>query len=409
MIIPSIDLYNGQAVQWRQGKEKVLARDDVFELLEQFSLYGEVALIDLNAALGEGDNKSLIKSLLQKKTCRVGGGIRDKATAIEYLKAGASKIILGTAARETWVDELPRDALIFAIDAKDDNLVIKGWTESTNERVLDVLPSLSQRCSELLYTQVLKEGMMQGLDRERVSAVVKQSTIPVTVAGGITDIDDLRYLREIGANGQVGMAVYTGALSLADGFVASIDFAKQAQIPTIVQDAHSHEVLMLAYSTAASLRAALDERRGIYWSRSRNELWRKGDSSGHVQKLLRVDFDCDGDALIFQVEQTDLACHLQRWSCFPSQRHRFALANLDKVLQQRQASKNGQSYTTSLFADENLRIEKLREETEELIDAQDREHVRWEAADLLYFALVNARAKGVSLAEIENELRARHR
>ncbi len=409
MIIPSIDLYNGQAVQWRQGKEKVLARDDVFDLLEQFSLFGEVALVDLNAALGEGDNKNLIKSLLRHKACRVGGGIRDKATAIEYLKAGASKIIIGTAARESWVDELPRDALIFAIDAKGDELVVKGWTEGTRENVLEVLPALSKRCSEFLYTQVLKEGMMQGLDRERVQQVVKQSPIPVTIAGGISTAEDLRYLRELGANGQIGMAVYTGALSLVDGFIASIDFDKQALIPTVVQDADSHEVLMLAYSSAESLTMALQERRGVYWSRSRNTLWRKGDTSGHSQTLLRADFDCDGDTLIFQVRQTDLACHLQRWSCFPSQRQRFSLQKLDSVLQQRQQSSNGRSYTATLFADAQLRAEKLREETEELIEASDSEHVRWEAADLLYFALVNARAKGVSLAEIENELRARHK
>ncbi len=409
MIIPSIDLYNGQAVQWRQGKEKVLARDDVFELLEQFSLFGEVALIDLNAALGEGDNKTLIKSLLKKHACRVGGGIRDKATAIEYLKAGASKIIIGTAAREPWVNELPRDALIFAIDAKGDELVVKGWTESTQEKVMDVLPLLGQKCSEFLYTQVLKEGMMQGLDRDRVKNIIKQSSIPVTIAGGISSADDLQFLRSLGANGQIGMAVYTGAMSLTDGFIASVAFDKQTLVPTIVQDVHSKEVLMLAYSTVASLRLALTERRGVYWSRSRNALWRKGETSGHTQILRRVDFDCDGDSLIFQVEQTDLACHLQRWSCFPSQRNRFNLSTLDSVLAARQQSAPPQSYTASLFASGDLRAEKLREETEELIEAQTPEHVRWEAADLLYFALVNARAKGVSLSEIENELRARHK
>lgn len=412
MLIPSIDLYNGQAVQWRQGKEKILARDDVFGVLEQFSLYGEVALIDLNAALGEGDNSELIKKLLKQRSCRVGGGIRSKEKAIDYLKAGASKIIVGTCAMEPWVATLPRDAIVIAIDAKADELVVNGWRDGTGQEVLSVLPKLTQRCSELLYTQVLKEGMMQGMDRERIREIVDTAQVPVTVAGGVTSPDDLTFLRELGANAQIGMAIYTGALSLGDALVASIDFKKQGLIPTIVQDYKSHEVLMLAWSSEESLRLALQQRNGIYWSRSRQKLWRKGEESGHSQTLQRVDFDCDGDSLIFQVTQTHVACHLQRWSCFPSQRQRFALNSLDNILMQRQISardKTNLSYTEKVLSDPALQIEKLREECEELIEAVIPDHVRWEAADLLYFALINARAKGISLSEIENELRARQR
>lgn len=422
MLIPSIDLYNGQAVQWRQGKEPVLARDDVFALLEKFSLYGEVALIDLNAALGEGDNKALIKALLAKQRCRVGGGIRDLNGARDYLKAGASKIILGTKAGADWVTQLPRERLIFAIDAKADELVVNGWRDATGAKVLEVLPLLAGRCSELLYTQVLKEGMLQGLDRERIDAVIAASPVPVTIAGGISSIDDLRWLRVRGANAQVGMAIYTGVFDLSDAFISALDFDKQTLIPTIVQDVRSSEVLMLAYSSRASLNLALSERAGIYWSRSRQALWRKGEQSGHRQALVQVDVDCDGDSLIFRVEQTGSACHLQRRSCFARQNRPFSLASLDKTLAQRQALSSKQiaendtdsnelnrSYSVQLFSDESLRNEKLREETEELIAASETEHVRWEAADLLYFTLVNARAKGVSLANIENELSARQR
>jgi phosphoribosyl-ATP pyrophosphohydrolase len=307
------------------------------------------------------------------------------------------------------VDKLPRDALVFAIDARGDEWVTKGWREGSGEKVLEIIPQLAPRCAEFLYTQVQKEGMLQGLDEPRVRAVLEASPIPVTIAGGITTLEDIRLLRRLGANGQIGMALYTGRFTLSEAVLASLDFDKQPLIPTIVQDARSGEVLMLAYSSRESLALALEERAGIYFSRSRNALWRKGESSGHVQRLCRVDFDCDGDTLIFRIEQTDVACHLNRWSCFPSQTKRFTLASLDAILEHRQQHPAAGSYTQSLYDSEALRIEKLREETEELIEATAPEHVRWEAADLLYFALVNARAKGVSLAEIENELRARHR
>lgn len=407
MLIPSIDLYNGQAVQWRQGKEKVIARDDIFELLEKFSLYGEIALIDLNAALNQGNNTELIKKILQKIPCRVGGGIRNKQIAIDYLKSGATKIIIGTAAKENWVSELNKESIIIAIDAENDELCNNGWTHKTGENVLDVMENLSYKCSEFLYTQILKEGMLQGIDRERISKIIYNSSVPLTIAGGISTQDDINFINQQGANCQIGMAIYTNFLSLDDAFIANLSFNKKDLIPTIVQDIDTKEVLMLAYSNEISLRMAFQSRKGVYWSRSRNKLWIKGESSNNFQKLIRADFDCDGDSLIFQVQQVNKACHLERWSCFSSQRNQFSLSSLEKIIENKINELNLNSFTSKLFLDKNLRFEKLREETEELIEAVHYEHVRWESADLLYFLLVDAKSKGVSYKDIVNELRAR--
>jgi len=409
VLIPSIDLYDGKAVQWRQGKERVLERDNVFELLEAFSCYGEVAVVDLQAAKGEGDNRALIEEMLRRVPCRVGGGIRDLETARHYIKAGASRIMIGTAMREEWVRELPHEALIFCIDSRGDELLSHGWDQGTGEKTGDLLQDLGSRCSEFLYTQVEKEGMMAGLDRARARAIVAGSPVPVTIAGGITTLDDVRFLQEIGANGQVGMALYTGKIDLADSLIARIDFEKMGGlIPTVVQDAQSGDVLMMAYSNEASLREALSRRRGVYWSRSRGQLWAKGETSGHIQELVAVDLDCDGDSLLFRIRQTGPACHLNRWSCFPRVNRRFSLHTLDATLAERRASMPEGSYSAKLFGSSDLRAEKLREETEELIEAADRAEVRWEAADLLYFTLVEARASGVSLDDIVHELRSRH-
>ena len=115
MLIPSIDLMNGKAVQLEQGDKKIIEREDVFELLEEFSLYGEVAIIDLDAAMGKGSNQALIEQLLRKRPCRVGGGIRDLATAKNYLAAGATKIILGTSASQEWVKKLHTKVGLFKV------------------------------------------------------------------------------------------------------------------------------------------------------------------------------------------------------------------------------------------------------------------------------------------------------
>ena len=410
MIIPSIDLSGGQAVQWRQGRDPVLARDDVFALLERFSLYGEVAVIDLDAATGAGSNAALIRELLATGApIRVGGGIRDLDTARNWLKDGAARVILGTAAREDWVAKLPRDRVVVALDARGDEWTTHGWREGSGQQVADLIAPLAARCGAFLYTQVEKEGMMEGVDWDRVEQVVRAAPVPVTVAGGITTPEDVARLHRLGADAQIGMAVYTGALDLDDAFVAQVDFAKgDGLVPTVVQDAASGEVLMLAYSNEASLRRALEDRAGTYWSRSRNELWEKGATSGHRQRLVRVDLDCDGDTLLFRVEQTGHACHLPRRSCFPSQTGPFRLATLDRVLADRMENPPEGSYTAKLFASADLRAEKLREEIEEVLSAPDKDNLRWEVADVIYHLLAHARAEGLGLADIEAELGARH-
>jgi len=407
MIIPSIDLMDGKAVQLKQGKEKVLERADVFELLEEFSLYGEVAIIDLDAALGKGSNKELIKKLLKKQPCRVGGGIRDLETAREYIKAGASKIIIGTQCREQWVQKIDPQFLIFAIDAKGDYWATRGWQETENITVLDLIPELQSNCSEFLYTQVEKEGMLGGIDKERIAAVIKASKVQVTIAGGITDLEDIQWFSKRGANGQIGMSIYTGKLSLDDCFIAQVDFDKLAMMPTVVQDVKTKQVLMMAYSNIESLTAALQKRKGIYWSRSRDELWEKGLTSGNGQDLISVDIDCDGDTLLFQVDQSGSACHFDRYSCFVRQQPSFDLKQLEQLLLKRKQLMPEGSFSTKLFQSAEFRAEKIREEAEELIEAQDYEDVRWEAADLLFFALTDALAKGVSLEQIQQELGGR--
>ena len=407
MIIPSIDLMNGKAVQLKQGKEKVLEREDVFELLEDFSLYGEVAIIDLDAALGKGDNKQLIKSLLKVRPCRVGGGIRDLETAKEYIKAGASKIIIGTNCRQDWVKKLSKESLIFAIDAKGDYWSTQGWKTTEGEKVLDLISELSKNCSEFLYTQVEKEGLLQGIDKFRNQQVIEASPIPVTIAGGITSLDDIQWFTKLGANGQIGMSIYTGKLSLLDCFMTQIDFEKAPLVPTIVQDVDTDKVLMLAYSNRESLTQALTDKKGIYWSRSRNEIWQKGLTSGNTQQLIQADIDCDGDSILFRVKQINNACHFDRYSCFASQKKPFDLNRLTELLSRRKELLPEESFTTQLFQSAEFRAEKILEEANELIEAQSFEDVRWEAADLIFFALVDAFAKGVDIKDITTELRSR--
>ena len=118
MIIPSIDLMDGRAVQLRRGKEFVLDGGDPFERLEEFSVAGEVAVVDLDAAMGQGSNTPIIRELVRQAPCRVGGGIRDIDTALTWLDAGAERVVIGTAASVDFCSQLPRERVIAAVDAE---------------------------------------------------------------------------------------------------------------------------------------------------------------------------------------------------------------------------------------------------------------------------------------------------
>lgn len=403
MIVPSIDLQGGHAVQLVGGKERALDAGPPWDLADTFGRVGEIAVIDLDAALGTGSNADVIRTLCAKHRCRVGGGIRDLETAKAWLDAGAAKIILGTAARPDLCAQLPRERVIAALDAVDGEVVTHGWTTRTGASIVDRMAALRDHVGGFLVTFVEKEGRLGGTAMDRVQPLLDAAgDARVTIAGGITTPDEIAALDRMGADSQVGMAIYTGRLPLVDAFAAPLRSDRpDGMWPTVVCDVHDR-ALGLAYSNRESLEAALTEGIGAYWSRSRNALWRKGATSGAVQRLRRVDVDCDRDTLRFVVEQADPGfCHLDTWTCWGEDR---GLPALERTLVGRQQAAPEGSYTARLFRDPALLAAKLREEAGELIDATTHDDVVWEAADVLYFTLARCAAAGVTLDEIAAHL-----
>jgi phosphoribosyl-ATP pyrophosphohydrolase len=407
MIVPSIDLMAGRAVQLRRGAEKVLeAPEDPLVLARRFAFHGEIAVVDLDAALGRGDNRELVRRLCGEVPCRAGGGVREERDVVALIKAGARRVMIGTAAAPEFLKRFPRDWIQVALDAREGRTVDQGWRRDTGESYLDRARRLEPFCSGFLFTQVEVEGTLEGVPLEPVRALRAATSLPLTVAGGVAGPEDVRALEDLGADVQVGMALYTGRIDLDAAFLARPDFGR-GPLPTVVQE-EDGRVLMLAWSTAASLGEALRQRRGIYWSRSRQSLWRKGDTSGHVQALTRARYDCDADALLFTVRQEGPACHAGRDACF-GDAPRFDLAALRRVLAARRGADPARSWTARLLGDRDLVRAKIREEAGEVCDAPDRGNLVWELADLLYHAAALMEAEGIRLEEIEAELRGRHR
>lgn len=399
MIVPSIDLQGGNAVQLVGGRERALDAGDPRPIAATFGLVGEVAVIDVDAAMSKGSNASVIRELLEIARCRVGGGIRDVRTAIEWLDAGAAKVILGTAAMPEVVRELPRERVIAALDAVDGEVVTEGWTARTGRTVEDRIDELKAYVGGFLLTFVEREGRMGGLPAERVEALVRRAApVKVTVAGGVRDAEDIAGADRAGADAQVGMALYTGALGLAEAFAAPLRSDRADGLWTTVIVDECGVALGVAYSNIDSLRRAIETRRGVYYSRSRAEVWEKGATSGDTQELIRVDVDCDRDALRFTVRQRGRGfCHNGTATCFGAYNGVHAL---EGTIAARVASAPPDSYTRRLLDDPALLASKLREEAGELAEAATAAHAAEELGDVVYFALVAAARRGVTLGDL---------
>lgn len=405
MIIPSIDIQRGHAVQLVGGKQLAIDAGDPLPHLERFAVAGEVALIDLDAAMGTGDNRAVLEPLLRRARCRVGGGIRDADAARRWLDAGAERVILGTAATPSVLRELPRERVLAALDAHAGEVMTHGWQTRTGQRLEDRLAELAPFVGGFLVTFIEREGRMTGVEEARIADLVARAAgVRVTYAGGVASPGDVALVDRLGADCQVGMALYSGALDLGDAIAAPLRSDRpDGLFPTVVRDEHGR-ALGLCWSSRASLREAVQTRRGVYHSRTRG-LWRKGETSGDWQELLAVDLDCDRDALAFTVRQHGRGfCHLGSETCFgPGP----GLAALERTILARRPSAPAGSYTRRLLDDPALLAAKLTEEAGELARAVRREEVTAEAADLLYFTLVKLAAAEVRLADVAAELARR--
>jgi phosphoribosyl-ATP pyrophosphohydrolase len=411
MLVPSIDIMDGKAVQLRQGKEFVLESEkDPLTLAAEFNRYGEIAVIDLDAALGKGSNRQLIEKICKIADVRVGGGIRDVETGKELLKAGAKSLIIGTKATPEFLKNFPKEKVMVALDHKNGIVVDQGWENSTGESIYDRARSVEDYCSGFLVTFVEAEGGLGGLPVDKVHEVATKLKRPVTVAGGIASTDEVIAISQIGVDVQVGMALYTGKVSPVEAVVKSLQFKDNGLCPTIVQDIKG-KVLMMAYSSPESLSAALEKGKGIFYSRSRKEIWEKGLTSSNTQRLLACRVDCDRDCLLFVVEQENAACHRNSYSCFGqvTANKDFSIADLYATLKQRKKDLPEGSYSATLFKERRKLLKKLMEEAYEVASFNSRENLRWEIADLLYFASVLAVDEGIEWSEIEAELGGRYK
>ena len=429
MVISSIDLKDGHVVQLKNGKELVLQRDDAESLIRHFNMFGEVAIIDLDAALGNVDakgntiNTCLLKSLLRKGNVRTGGGVRSVKRARELISLGAEKVIIGSSAwksnpkpgesviNEEFLNEVAnaigKERIIISVDSLNGKIAVKGWTETVDISLVEGAKEAEKYCSELLFTCVEKEGCMQGTNMDYVKELRKAVKCRVVVAGGVSSVEEIAELEKLHCDVQLGMALYTNKVSLEDAFIACLDFEKVPLIPVIAQS-YNGEVLMQGYANKEAFQTSFKTNKLTFWSRSQNKIWTKGETSGNFLDILKLRVDCDRDTVLATVIPNGPTCHTGSWTCFSSDpQEKSSMGRLYNIIADRFANPKPGSYTATLNA-QRVR-EKIEEEAEELCEADGKDEVIWEAADLLYFVNVLMYKEGVTWKDVYDELDKRHK
>ena len=372
MIVPSIDLMNGHAVQLIGGKELAIDAGDPRPIAKKFGRVGEIAVIDLDAALGRGSNKEVILDLLKIAPCRVGGGIRDPETALFWLNAGARSVILGTQAVPEVLKHLPKERVMAALDAEHGEVVVQGWTEKTGQKIADRIQVLNEFVSGYLITFVEREGRLGGTNLDQVEQLVELADgARVTIAGGVTTTEDISALDKLKADAQVGMALYSNKLSLKDGFCAPMT---EQTHPVLISNAYG-QALCLTTSADFDLNEAVE------------------DGTCSMGDVLKISISEDRSSL--QVFVRNASALNSDWGSITG------LPALASRLLARRSEAPAGSYTRRLFDDPDLLKSKLIEEAEELAEANTPAEIIHEVADVIYFALVAAARGEVKLSDVE--------
>lgn len=341
IIFPAIDIQDGKCVRLYKGDFATAhtVAQDPLETALGFEKAGAKYLhtVDLDGARTGCCHNSEIFFRLAKETglrVELGGGIRDMKTLDRYLSGGIYRCVLGSAALKD--PEFVRQAvkeygrrIAVGIDARNGLVAAEGWTETSQVSYLEMARRMEDiGVQVIIFTDISRDGMLSGPNLEQLSALAGSVSCDIVASGGIRDIRNIEETAKFSLYGAIcGKSLYSGTLDLKEALqtahrlsdaVADLEeyFSKAALIPAVVQQYDTGEVLMLAYMNAEALRRTVETGETWFWSRSRRTYWHKGETSGHVQKVVSVYGDCDKDTLLIKVKQQGAACHTGAPSCF---------------------------------------------------------------------------------------------
>lgn len=334
LLIPAIDLINGQCVRLHQGDyhQKTTYQLDPIKLAQNFQHQGAKLLhiIDLDGAKAQApQNQNIIKKIRNHTSLelQVGGGIRTIKHMQQYLDIGIDHLIIGTSALKPQLlkkalQSIPTQKLTISIDIKNDQVATEGWTKTNHIPVQELIQDLQKLgLQRFIITDISRDGTLQGINPTFISRIRKYINGQLIIAGGVKNHLDLFLLDYLQIDGAIsGKAILEGHLSFPppqDNPYQKIKFNEQGLIPAIIQDHHNQKILMLGYLNRESLYKTLTQQTIWFYSRSQKKLWHKGSTSGNYLKLHSITTDCDYDTLLITASQQGPAtCHTGQESCF---------------------------------------------------------------------------------------------
>jgi len=367
----------------------------IFNYAKRINYFGSVVLSNI-------ESHSLLKRICEVAECDLVMNSPTIETIKAVLRKGVKRIIIPEKTIDDISQKISKKIIIARITLRKTLLLNSNLIDLKTE-LKEIINRVVPYCSELLIDY--DEGLT--IDESTILAVIDYISdfinYPVTFLDTNNKFTEI--LEKRGVNPFICSSEMFKEKEMIKIFKSALDFQKlECLIPTIVQDEHN-QILMLAFSSQDSLTQALIQKKGIYYSRSRKSIWIKGETSENYQMLKKVRYDCDQDALLFNVRQEGVACHLQRYSCFGNKE--FKLSDLYEIIQERILNPTPNSYTSKISKDERLIIEKIKEESNEVTNYTHDANLSWEIADLFYFVMVLMAKKGIKLQDILNELWSR--
>lgn len=452
-LYPAIDVKDGQCVRLKKGlfNEVTVYSERPYEIAKGFEEAGAqfIHTVDLDGALkGHGVNAETIKKICSSVNVPVqmGGGIRTLENIQEVLDLGVYRVIIGTKAVENpdfikaAIDRFGAEHIVVGVDAKDGLVAIEGWEKVSDKTALSLALAMKDiGVQTIVYTDISKDGMLAGPNVEQTKILSDKTGIDIIASGGMSCMDDLTHINDAGIHGAIiGKAIYekridlkaavnlfesgasyskASAMPKADISFKDLKLDANGLIPVVVQDYVNGEVLMLAYMNEEAFNKTLETGIMTYYSRSRQELWVKGLTSGHFQYVRSIEIDCDNDTLLAKVKQIGAACHTGNKSCFYRNLVSTEYAqtnplkvfnNVMSIIEDRKQHPKEGSYTNYLF-DKGIDkiLKKCGEEATEVIIAAknpDPEEIKYEISDFLYHVMVLMVLKGVTWEDIVKEL-----
>jgi len=339
IILPAIDIMDGKCVRLVQGDYGTASKvaENPVETAKYFYDCGAeyIHMVDLDGAkFGSPKNAEIFTEVAKRVNIPIelGGGIRNMQTVGYYLNNGISRVILGSAILndKKFAEEAVLkygEKIAVGIDAKNRKVKTSGWLVENEVDFVELAKEMARiGVKNIIYTDISKDGMLSGVNFEHCKELKNAlpSDVNITASGGVRNIDDILQLCSLDIYGVIcGKSIYSGTLDLKEAVKTARSYNEKKilgnseLIPAIIQDYENGEVLMLGYMNEESLGLTLETKRVWFYSRHRQKLWNKGETSGHFQNVKEIYYDCEPEyALLIKVEQIGAACHTGNRSCF---------------------------------------------------------------------------------------------